>query len=266
MAGQAAAYDELRARRCLWPPLRLTRVCREHVSVFVASPVTSLSFFLRARYGPFALDVAQRIPSARALHVSGSDRWGIFLSPELPDEVERFVAGEPGPEVPDTVLSTLLITDIVRSTERAAALGDRGWRELLERHYALVRREFARFRGVERDIAGRRLLRDLRRTRARNPLCPRRRRERTRIGLRGPRRCATGECELHEEKVAGIAVSIAARVAAQAGAGEVLVSQTVKGLVAGSGIQFEERGERKLKGVPGAWRLYAVSTVPRLAP
>src|SRR5439155_24518677 len=103
---------------------------------------------------PFALDVAERIPGAQALRVSGEAYGEVYLSPEIPDEIERFVAGEAVPEVPDTVLATMLFTDIVGSTERAADLGDRGWRELLERHHALVRRELARHRGEEKDTAG----------------------------------------------------------------------------------------------------------------
>jgi pimeloyl-ACP methyl ester carboxylesterase len=101
-----------------------------------------------------SLDVAARIEGARAVRVSGTDFWGIFLSPEIPDEIERFVAGEAAPTVPDSVLATLLFTDIVGSTEHAAELGDRDWRDLLDRHHSLVRRELTRFRGEESDTAG----------------------------------------------------------------------------------------------------------------
>ena len=101
-----------------------------------------------------ARDVADRIPGAKATRVSGTDFLGIWLSSEIPEEVERFVAGEPVAEVPDTVLATVLFTDIVGSSARAAELGDRAWRELLERHHALVRRELARYRGEEKDTAG----------------------------------------------------------------------------------------------------------------
>src|SRR2546423_3848326 len=102
--------------------------------------------------GP-ALEVASQIPGCRSIPVSGTDYFGFFLSFDIVDEIERFVAGERVPEVPDTVLATLLFTDIVASTERAAELGDRAWRELLERHHALVRRELSRLRGEERDTA-----------------------------------------------------------------------------------------------------------------
>jgi len=101
-----------------------------------------------------ALDVAARIPSARAMRVSGSDSFNIFLSFDVVDELERFVAGEEAPFVPESVLATVMFTDLVASTERAAELGDRAWRELLVQHHALVRRELGRFRGEERDTAG----------------------------------------------------------------------------------------------------------------
>jgi len=161
--------------------------------------------------------------------------------------------------VPDTVLATLLFTDIVGSTERAAELGDRAWRELLERHHMLVRREVGRFRGEERDTAGDGFFATFDGP-ARAIRCA----QAVVEGLRGldldvRAGVHTGECELHDGKVAELAVSIGARVAAAAGSGEVLVSQTVKDLVAGTGLSLEDRGERELKGVPGTWRLYAAT-------
>jgi class 3 adenylate cyclase/pimeloyl-ACP methyl ester carboxylesterase len=210
-------------------------------------------------YEQTSLDTAALIPGARSLRVSGTDEWGIFLSPEIPDEVERFVAGEPSPAVPDSVLATLLFTDIVGSTERAAAVGDATWRELLERHHALVRRELARFRGDERDTAGDGFFATFDGP-ARAIRCAQAVIEGLRdLGLEIRAGVHTGECELHDAKVTGIAVSIGARVAAMAGAGEVLVSQTVKDLVAGSGLEFADRGAHELKGVPGEWRVYAAS-------
>ncbi len=211
-------------------------------------------------YEQYSLDTAALIPGAQALCVSGTDGWGIFLSPEIPEEVERFVAGERAPAVPDTVLATVLFTDIVGSTERAAALGDSAWRELLARHHALVRRELARFRGEERDTAGDGFFATFDGP-ARAIRCSEVIVEGLReLGLDVRAGVHTGECELHDGKVAGIAVSIGARVAALAGPGEVLVSQTVRDLVAGSGLEFEDRGAHELKGVPGDWRLYAVMT------
>jgi class 3 adenylate cyclase/pimeloyl-ACP methyl ester carboxylesterase len=226
--------------------------------VLPAVRVPTIVLYRECYYEPFALDVAQRIPSARALRLSGRDPWGIFLSPELPDEVERFVGGETAPVVPDTVLATLLFTDIVGSTERAAALGDRSWRDLLDRHHAVIRRELTRFRGEEKDTAGDGFFATFDGP-ARAIRCAQAVVDGVReLGLDVRAGVHTGECEVHEGKVAGIAVSIGARVASRAGPGEVLVSQTVKDLVAGSGVEFGEKGEHELKGVPDTWRLYSV--------
>jgi class 3 adenylate cyclase len=204
-----------------------------------------------------ALDVAARIPSARAVRIPGQGWFGIHLLPEVVDEVERFVAGEEPPRVPESVLATLMFTDIVASTERAAELGDRGWRDLLAQHNAVVRREIARFRGEERDTAGDGFLATFdgpaRAIRAAQAIVAGVRP----LGLDLRAGVHIGECELHEGKLAGIALSVGARIAAAADAGEVLVSGTVKDLVAGSGLRFEERGERELRGVPSTWKLYA---------
>jgi class 3 adenylate cyclase len=167
------------------------------------------------------------------------------------------VRGEQEPEVPESVLVTLLFTDIVGSTEKAASLGDRAWRELLERHHALVRRELARFRGEERDTAGDGFFATFDGP-ARAVRCAQAIVDTVRsIGLEVRAGVHTGECELHDNKLAGLAVSIGARVCATAPASEVFVSQTVKDLVAGTGLEFEDRGERDLKGVPGRWHLHA---------
>ncbi len=228
------------------------------IDVLPAVRVPTLVLYRKCYYEPFALDFAKRIPSALAMRISCPDPWGIFLSPEVPDEIDRFVAGESAPDVPDTVLATLLFTDIVASTERAAALGDRAWRELLDRHHALVRRELTRFRGEEKDTAGDGFFATFDGP-ARAIRCAQSVVDGVRdIGLDVRAGVHTGECEIHEGKVAGIAVSIGARVAAQARPGEVLVSQTVKDLVAGSGLEFGERGEHELKGVSGTWGLYSV--------
>jgi class 3 adenylate cyclase len=158
------------------------------------------------------------------------------------------------------VLATVLFTDIVGSTEQASKLGDRRWRELLDRHHALVRRQLERYQGRELDTAGDGFFATFD-----GPARAIRAAQAVVVGVRGlglevRAGVHTGECELHEGKVTGIAVSVGARVAASAGPGEVLVSQTVKDLVAGSGITFQDRGEHELKGVPGEWRLYAVSS------
>jgi class 3 adenylate cyclase len=208
-----------------------------------------------------AREVEGLIPDARLLRASGSDYSEIFPSPEIPEEIERFVAGEAAPEIPDSVLATVLFTDIVGSTDRAAELGDRAWRELLERHHAVVRRELTRFRGEEKDTAGDGFFATFdgpaRAIRCADAIVD----SVQKLGLDLRAGVHTGECEVHEGKVAGLAVVIGARTAAAANGGEVLVTQTVKDLVAGAGIAFDDRGEHELKGVPGPWRLYSVADV-----
>jgi len=166
----------------------------------------------------------------------------------------------------DRVLATVLFTDLVGATERAVALGDRGWRELLDRHHAMVRRELAAFRGREIDTAGDGFFASFdgpaRAIRAAQAITAKARL----MGLDLRAGLHAGECEIIGSKLAGIAVHIGARVAALAGAGEVLVSNTVKDLVAGSGLMFEDRGAHTLKGVPGEWRLYAIKpAIPELS-
>ena len=209
---------------------------------------------------PFAvkesLAVAAEIPGARAMRVSGTDYWGMFTSFDIADELERFVAGETAPTVPDSVLTTLLFTDIVNSTAHASRLGDKRWRDLLVQHHAAVRRELARFRGDERDTAGDGFFATFDGP-ARAVRCAQAAMEAIRpLGLELRAGIHTGECEIHEGKVAGVALAIGARVCAEAGANEVLVSRTVKDLVAGSGLGFETRGTHTLKDV-GEWELYA---------
>lgn len=203
--------------------------------------------------------MAERILGAKYIELPGIDHLPWVGSPDtILDEVEDFFTGvRRGPE-PDRVLSTVMFSDIVGSTQRAAELGDRRWRELLESHRVVVRRELARFRGREVEAVGDGFL----------------------VTFDGPARaiqCAcgisdavrqlglairvglhTGECELKGDSLGGIALHIGARVAANAGPNEVLVSSTVKDLVAGSGICFDDAGTHVLKGVPGEWRLFAV--------
>jgi class 3 adenylate cyclase/pimeloyl-ACP methyl ester carboxylesterase len=206
---------------------------------------------------PESLQFAGRITSAQAVRVAGEDYLGVYLSPEIVDEVESFVAGDRPPVVPSTVLTTVLFTDIVGSTERARELGDRAWRDLLSRHHALVRRELARYRGVERDTAGDGFFATFDGP-ARAIRCAQGILDGVEtLGLELRAGVHSGECELHEGKVAGIVVAAGARVGAFAKPGEVLVSSTVKDLVAGSGLEFDDRGEHELKGV-GPWRLYSV--------
>jgi pimeloyl-ACP methyl ester carboxylesterase len=204
--------------------------------------------------------IASQIPGARFVELAGVDHlpW-VGDQDAVLDEVQEFLTGVRPPPEPDRVLATVLFTDIVGSTERAAELGDRRWRELLERHHDLVRRQLARFQGREIDTAGDGFLASFdgpaRAVRCAGAIGL----ALQELGLEVRAGVHTGEVELTDGRVGGIAVHIGARVAASAGPGEVLVSSTVKDLVAGSGIDFEERGTHVLKGVPGEWQLYAVS-------
>jgi class 3 adenylate cyclase len=193
-----------------------------------------------------AAEAAALIPGARLERLAGSDVWGIFLSPEIVDRIESFAATLDVQPEPESVLATILFTDLVGSTAKAAELGDRGWRDLLAEHHARIRRELARYRGVELDTAGdgffARFDGPARAIRCAGAI----RDALGELGLQVRAGLHTGECEVLDEKVAGIAVVIGARVAAEARPGEVLVSQTVKDLVAGSGLTFEERGATEL--------------------
>jgi class 3 adenylate cyclase len=176
----------------------------------------------------------------------------------LLDEVEEFLTGvRPGPEH-DRVLSTVLFTDIVGSTERASEIGDHRWRDLLAGHNAVIREALRRFRGQEVKTIGDGFLATFDGP-ARGIRCAAAARDQvTDLGIQIRAGLHTGECELMDGDVGGIAVHIGARVASKAGPGQVLVSATVKDLVAGSGIQFEDMGLYDLKGVPGQWRLFEV--------
>jgi class 3 adenylate cyclase len=202
--------------------------------------------------------IAEHIPGARFVELAGEDHIPWIDADQIVDEVEEFLTGvRRGPE-PDRVLATVLLTDIAGSTERAAELGDRRWRELLEAHHALVRRELARWRGREVDTAGDGFLATFDGP-ARAIRCACAIRDGVHnLGLEIRAGLHTGECEIIGDKVGGIAVHTAARVASRAGAGEVLVSGTVRDLIAGSGIELEHRGVHTLKGIPGEWQLLAV--------
>jgi pimeloyl-ACP methyl ester carboxylesterase/class 3 adenylate cyclase len=203
--------------------------------------------------------MAERIPNANLVELTGIDHvpWGCDADAIL-DEIEEFLTGvRRGPE-PDRVLATVLFTDMVGATEKAASLGDRRWRELLGSHNALVRRELARYRGREIDTAGDGFLAAFDGP-ARAVRCACAISDGVRsLGIEVRAGVHTGECEVMGDKLGGISVHIGARVAALANPGEVLVSSTVKDLVAGSGLSFRERGTEHLKGVPGEWRLFAV--------
>ena len=209
--------------------------------------------------------MAARIPGARLVELPGrtfapplGDQDGQFV------EIESFVTKaavlhESRDEEPDRVLSTVLFTDIVDATTKASELGDRAWRELLATHHELIRGQLGLFRGREVDTAGDGFFATFDGP-ARAIRCACSIRDGVRqIGLQVRVGLHTGECEVIDDKVTGIAVHIGARVASLARPSEVLVSRTVKDLVAGSGIDFQERGQQELKGVPGEWELYAVT-------
>jgi len=247
--------------------LALTRMNRD-IDVRYVLPTIGVPTLLLHRVGDRSLPVegsrylAARIPGAKLVELEGDDHlpW-VGNQDEILAEIEEFLTGvRRGPE-PDRVLATVLFTDVVGSTECAAELGDRAWRELLARHHLLVRRELERWRGNEVSTAGDGFLATFDGP-ARAIRCACAARDAVRgLGLEIRAGLHTGECEIVGSNVAGIAVHIGARVAALAGAGEVLVSSTVRDLVAGSGISFSERGEHELKGVPEKWRIYAVDGV-----
>jgi len=208
--------------------------------------------------------MAKHIPGAKLVELPGEDHIPFFGNEnEIVDEIGEFLTGvRPDHEAGrDRVLATMLFTDIVGSTERAAALGDRKWRDLVEGYYSLARRELTRFRGREMDTAGDGFFAAFDGP-ARAIRCAEAISKGVRsLGIEIRAGLHTGECEVIGDKVGGIAVHIGARVAGLAQPDEVLVSNTVKDLVAGSGIAFEDRGTQTLKGVPGEWRLFAVTPV-----
>ncbi|MBV8561471.1 MAG: adenylate/guanylate cyclase domain-containing protein [Actinobacteria bacterium] len=206
---------------------------------------------------------AERIPGASLVELPGLQSIYHWVDHEANEialrETRRLCARIGGEDTVERVLSTVLFTDLVGSTERAASIGDRAWADLLTHHHALVRRQFDRFGGRELDNAGDGFLAAFDGP-ARALMCARAITEATEeIGVPVRTGVHTGECERIGSKLGGIAVHIGARVAAAADPGEVLASSTVKDLVAGSGLEFRDRGEHELKGVPGAWRLYALA-------
>jgi class 3 adenylate cyclase len=207
--------------------------------------------------------LAQHIPGATYAELDGDEHLlSAAFAPRLLVQVMPFLqeaVTREAPE-PDKVLATILFSDIVGSTAMSAELGDTRWLELLAAHHGRVRAQLARFRGVEVSTAGDGFFARFDGP-ARAIRCALAIRDAVReIGLEVRLGLHSGECEILDAEVAGIAVAIGARVSARAGAGEVLVSQTVKDLVVGSGIAFEDRGLAELKGVPGQWRLYAVTS------
>jgi pimeloyl-ACP methyl ester carboxylesterase len=205
--------------------------------------------------------IASQIPDARFVELPGADHlmWAGDAETIL-DEIEGFLTGVRRGPAPDRVLTTVLFTDIAGSTERAAKMGDHDWAGLIERHHAAIRREIDRFQGREVDTAGDGFLARFDGP-ARAVRCAIGAGEAVRdLGLEIRAGVHTGEVELAGDTIRGVAVHIGARIAGLAAPGQVLVSRTVKDLVAGSGLVFEDRGEHELKGVPDRWHLYAAAS------
>ena len=200
--------------------------------------------------------IAERIPNAEMVELAGTDK-SMYAEPQIADEIERFLSEGRADSAPERVLTTVLFTDIVDSTSRAAELGDRRWTALLEAHHAAVRAQLARYGGKEVRGTGDGFFATFDGP-ARAIACAQGAVNAVAVlGLEIRAGVHTGEVEMIAGKVEGIAVHIGARIAAEARPCEVLVSSIVRDLAAGSGIDFEERGVRSLKGVPGDWRLFA---------
>lgn len=208
--------------------------------------------------------IAEHIPGARLLEQPGDNHMPWLGDVDgLLDQIEEFLTGSLQTRESDRVLATVLFTDIVGSTEHAARLGDRSWRDLLAAHNTAVRRELTRMRGREVATAGDGFLATFDGpARAIRCACAIQNAVKS-LGISVRAGLHTGECELIGDDVGGIAVHIGARVAAMAAPGEVLVSGTVKDLVAGSGLRFTDRGTHALRGVPGEWKLYGVDANAR---
>lgn len=204
--------------------------------------------------------LASRVPGAKLVELPHADHlFWVSHGDEMLAEIQEFVTGTRPPVEVDRFLATVLFTDIVNGTAKAAELGDRRWRDLIERHHALVREQLRRFRGAEVDTAGDGFFATFDGP-ARAVRCALAVRDGVRsLGIEIRAGLHTGECELIADKVGGIAVIIGSRVRERADFREVLVSSTVRDLVAGSGLQFVDRGQHALKGVPDEWRLFAAS-------
>lgn len=204
--------------------------------------------------------LAEHLPDARLVELEGDDHNGWYESPERTlGEVQEFLTGARAVLEPERVLATVLFTDIVDSTRTATELGDRRWREVLEGHQREVRRALERYGGREVKSTGDGFLATFHGP-ARAIECAREILTSSEpLGIRVRAGLHTGECEVMGDDIAGIAVHIAARVSTNAGPGEIIVSRTVKDLVAGSGIEFADRGTHTLKGVSDTWQLYAVN-------
>ena len=233
------------------------------IDVRHALPAVGVPTLIVHRHGDQSLPaegsryMADRIRGAKLVELPGDDHlpW-VGDQDEILDEVEGFLTGVRRGADPDRVLATVLFTDVVRSTEHAAELGDKRWSDLLANHHMAVRRELTHWRGTEIDTTGDGFLATFDGP-ARAVRCACAVRDAVHeLGLDVRAGLHTGEYEIFGSTIAGLTVHTGARIAALAGTGEVLVSSAVKDLVAGSGIEFEDRGEHELRGVPDRWRLY----------
>ena len=250
-AASPSAYADLERMnteidvRGILPSIRVPTLVMNRVADRIANPEA-------------ARQLAASIDGARYLEFPGEIHGTFALDAPVLEAVEEFITGKRSERESDRALATVLFTDIVGATEKAVELGDHTWSELLARHHEVVRRALARYRGREIDTAGDGFFATFDGP-ARAIRCATEIRSAVHeLGLEVRAGLHTGECEYVDGKVSGIAVHIGARVAAQAAPGEVLVSQTVRDLVAGSGIEFADRGVTELKGVPDGWRLWAV--------
>jgi class 3 adenylate cyclase len=233
--------------RAVLPTIRVPTLVLQHSDDVIVPPA-------KGKY------IAEHIPGAKYVEVPGRN-WQHFVEPwrESFQEVYEFLTGHQAEVADDRVLATVLFTDIVDSTRRAAEIGDRDWHALLDAHDAVVRSQLARFRGREVNTSGDGFLamfdgpqRAIR--------CAMSIRDAVQaLGIEVRAGLHTGECEIRGDDIGGIGVHIGARVSALAGPNDVLVSSTLRDLVIGSGLEFEERGAHELKGVPGEWRLFAVA-------
>jgi len=234
--------------RAVLPTVRVPTLVVQHSDDVIVPPA-------KGKY------IAEHIPGAKYVEVPGRN-WHHFVEPWRPSfqEVAEFLTGHQAEVAEDRVLATVLFTDIVDSTRRAAEIGDRDWHALLDAHDAVVRAQLARFRGREVNTSGDGFLamfdgpqRAIR--------CAMVIRDAVQaLGIEVRAGLHTGECEVRGDDIGGIAVHIGARVSVLAGPNDVLVSSTLRDLVIGSGLEFEERGTQELKGVPGEWRLFAVAS------
>ena len=239
--------------RAVLPTVRVPTLVVQHADDPIVPPA-------KGRY------VADHIPGAKYVELPGRNMYH-FVEPwrESFQEIAEFLTGHQADVADDRVLATVLFTDIVDSTRRAAEIGDRDWRALLDAHDAVVRSQLARFRGREVNTSGDGFLatfdgpqRAIRCAMAiRDAVQP--------LGIEVRAGLHTGECEIRGDDIGGIAVHIGARVSALAGPNDVLVSSTLRDLVIGSGLEFDDRGAHELKGVPGEWHLFAVASTGRVA-